>query len=107
VHGLSLASVLELFLSDPQTDGIILIGEIGGAEEEEAADFLRAAKPKKPVVGFVAGRHAPRRRRMGHAGTLNVFGGGDAASKIEALRAAGVIVAPDAASIGETMRRAL
>jgi succinyl-CoA synthetase alpha subunit len=107
VHGLSLAGCLELFLADPQTDGIVLIGEIGGAEEEEAADFLGAAKPKKPVVGFVAGRHAPRRRRMGHAGTLNVFGGGDAASKIEALRAANVFIAPDAASIGETMRRAL
>ncbi|MDP2619827.1 MAG: succinate--CoA ligase subunit alpha [Hyphomicrobiales bacterium] len=107
VHGLSLAACLELFLADPQTDGIILIGEIGGAEEEEAADFLRAARPKKPITGFVTGRHALPRRRMGHAGTLNVFGGGDAASKIEALRAAGVIVAPDAATIGETMRRAL
>jgi len=107
VHGLSLAGCLELFLVDPETDGIILIGEIGGAEEEEAADFLRGAKTKKPVVGFVAGRHAPPRRRMGHAGTLNVFGGGDAAAKIEALRAAGVFIAPDAATIGETMRRAL
>lgn len=107
VHGLSLAACLELFLADPQTDGIVLIGEIGGAEEEEAADFLRAARPKKPIAGFVAGRHAPPRRRMGHAGTLNVFGGGDAASKIEALSAAGVFVAPDAATIGETMLRAL
>lgn len=107
VHGLSLAAVLELFLADPGTDGIILIGEIGGAEEEEAADFLRTAKPKKPVVGFVAGRHAPKRRRMGHAGTLNVFGGGDAESKTEALRRANVFIAPDAATIGETMHRAL
>lgn len=107
VHGLSLAGCLELFLADPATDGIILIGEIGGVEEQEAADFLRQARPRKPVVGFVAGRHAPRERRMGHAGTLNVFGRGDAASKIEALRAARVSIAPDAASIGETMRRAL
>ena len=107
VHGLSLAACLELFIADPETDGIILIGEIGGVEEEEAADFLRAAKSKKPIVGFVAGRHAPREKRMGHAGTLNVFGGGDAASKIEALRAARVSIAPDAAGIGETMRHAL
>ncbi|HSM18824.1 MAG TPA: succinate--CoA ligase subunit alpha [Hyphomicrobiales bacterium] len=107
VHGLSLAAVLELFLADPGTDGIILIGEIGGAEEEEAADFLRNAKPNKPVVGFVAGRHAPKRRRMGHAGTLNVVGGGDAESKTEALRRANVFIAPDAATIGETMHRAL
>ena len=107
VHGLSLAGVLELFLADPGTDGIILIGEIGGAEEEEAADFRRNAKPNKPVVGFVAGRHAPKRRRMGHAGTLNVVGGGDAESKTEALRRANVFIAPDAATIGETMHRAL
>jgi len=107
VHGLGFAACLELFLADPGTDGIILIGEIGGVEEEEAADFLRSARPKKPVVGFVAGRHAPRRRRMGHAGTINIFGRGDAEGKIEALRQANVFIAPDAASIGETMRGAL
>ena len=107
VHGLSLAECVELFLADSETDGVILLGEIGGAEEEEAADFVRSAKTRKPVVGFVAGRHAPRERRMGHAGTLDVFASGDAESKIEALRAADVLIAHDAAAIGETMRRAL
>jgi succinyl-CoA synthetase alpha subunit len=107
VHGLGFAECLDMFMADPETDGIILIGEIGGSEEEQAADYLRANRPKKPVVALVAGRHAPPERRMGHAGTLTIFGRGDAEAKIEALRAAGVHIAPNAQSVAETMRRAL
>ena len=107
VHGMGFAECLELFLADAETDGVILIGEIGGTDEEQAADFLRSAKPGKPIVGYVAGRHAPKERRMGHAGTVDVFGGGGVERKIEALEAAGVRMAPSAAAIGITMRRAL
>ena len=107
VHGMGFAECLELFLADAETDGVILIGEIGGTDEEQAADFLESAKPAKPVVGYVAGRHAPKERRMGHAGTVDVFGGGGVERKIEALQAAGVRMAPSAAAIGITMRRAL
>ncbi len=87
VHGLGFAECLEMFMADPETDGVILIGEIGGSEEEQAAAFLRANRATKPVVALVAGRHAPPERRMGHAGTLTVFGKGGAEAKIE--RAAG------------------
>lgn len=107
VHGIGFVDCLELFLADPETQGIVLVGEIGGGDEEEAAEFLKAEKPKKPVVAYIAGLHAPRERRMGHAGTVNVFGKGGAADKIEALRAAGAHIAPSAAEIGATMRRAL
>jgi succinyl-CoA synthetase alpha subunit len=107
VHGLGFAECLDLFMADPETDGVILIGEIGGNEEEQAADYLRANRPGKPVVALVAGRHAPPERRMGHAGTLTIFGKGDAAAKIDALRSAGVHIAPNAQSVAETMRRAL
>ena len=107
VHGMGFAECLELFMADEETDGVILIGEIGGTDEEQAAAFLELAKPAKPVVGYVAGRHAPKERRMGHAGTVDVFGGGGVERKIEALEAAGVTMAPSAAAIGITMRRAL
>ena len=107
VHGVGFVECLELFLSDPETDGIILIGEIGGSEEETAADFLQSEKPDKPIVALVVGRHAPPERRMGHAGTLSVFGRADAESKIEALRSAGAHIAPNAHLVGETMRQAL
>ena len=107
VYGMNFVDCLELLLADEETEGIILLGEIGGSAEEEAADFLRQAKPRKPVAAFVAGLHAPTQRRMGHAGTVSVFGKGAAAEKIEALRAAGVHVATSPAEIGSTMRRAL
>ncbi len=108
VHGMGFVDCLQLFLADPATEGIILVGEIGGTAEEEAAAFLQAEKPKKPVVAYVAGLHAPSERRMGHAGTVDVFGsGGRAADKIEALRAAGVSIAPSVATVGATMRQAL
>jgi succinyl-CoA synthetase alpha subunit len=98
---------LELFLADPDTDGVILLGEIGGTGEEEAADFLRQAKTSKRIVAYVAGRHAPTHRRMGHAGTVTVFGRGEADAKIEALAAAGAHMAPNAAVIGTTMKQVL
>ncbi len=107
VHGLGFVDCLELFLRDPQTEGILLIGEIGGSAEEEAAAFIAAEKPKKPIAAFVAGLYSETGRRMGHAGTVNVFGHGGAESKIEALRSAGVHIAPNAAEIGATMRQAM
>ena len=107
VHGIGFVDCLKLFMDDPDTDGIILIGEIGGAEEEEAAKFLSSTRYPKPVTALVVGRHAPTRRRMGHAGTLSVFGRGTAAGKIEALRAAGVAIAPNAHLVAATMQQAL
>jgi len=107
VHGMGFVDCLELFFDDPDTAGVLLIGEIGGTAEEEAAAFLESTGMKKPVAGYVAGVHAPTERRMGHAGTVNVFGRGDAAVKIAALEAAGVVMAESAAEIGTTMRRAM
>lgn len=107
VHGIGFVECLELFMEDPETEGVILIGEIGGAEEEMAANYLKSAKPSKPVVALVAGRHAPPERRMGHAGTLTMFGRADADHKIEALRAAGVHIAHNTQLVAETMRQAL
>jgi succinyl-CoA synthetase alpha subunit len=107
ISGMSFVDCLELFLADPETDGIILLGEIGGAAEEDAAAFLAAERPRKPVVAFVAGRFAPPGRRMGHAGTVNADGTGGAEAKIEALRSAGVHIADTAAAIGATIAKAL
>jgi succinyl-CoA synthetase alpha subunit len=108
VHGIDLRGCLELFLADPDTSGIILIGEIGSTEEEEAAALLASlAKPAKPVVALVVGTHAPLERRMGHAGAFVDGGSGGTATKIEALRNAGVHIAPNASLVGATMRRAL
>jgi succinyl-CoA synthetase alpha subunit len=107
VHGLRLADCVRLFLDDRETEGIILIGEIGGSEEEEAAELITRLKPKKPIVALVAGRYAPPERRMGHAGALAAAGRGDAEHKLEALQKAGVTIAPRADLVGETMRRAL
>ncbi len=106
VHGVGFVDCLKLFFEDPDTECVVLLGEIGGSDEEEAGAFLKQNKAPKPVVAYIAGLHAPTERRMGHAGTVNVFGQGDAAAKIEALRAAGVTIAPTAADIGLTVRQA-
>lgn len=108
VHGIGFVDCLKMFMDDPETEAVILIGEIGGAEEERAAAYLREAKSSKPVVALIAGRHAPPERRMGHAGTLSIFGrGGGAEPKIKALRAAGAHIARNTQSVAETMRQAL
>jgi succinyl-CoA synthetase alpha subunit len=107
IHGIDLKTCLELFLDDQETRGIILIGEIGGTEEEEAASLVSRLKPRKPIVALVVGRQAPRERRMGHAGAFMAGSSGSADSKIAALKAAGIRIASDASLVGETMRRAL
>jgi succinyl-CoA synthetase alpha subunit len=106
VNGTNFIDVLELFNADPGTDGVILIGEIGGTSEEEAAEYVRR-EMKKPVAAFIAGQTAPKGKRMGHAGAIISGGKGTAADKIEAFRSAGIRVAPSPAELGITLKAAL
>lgn len=106
VHGLNHIEVIRMFQDDPETEGIILIGEIGGTDEEEAAEFIKSYV-RKPVAAFIAGASAPKGKRMGHAGAIIRGSGGTAASKIKALEDAGVFVANTAAEIGGKMCAAM
>jgi succinyl-CoA synthetase alpha subunit len=107
VHGLGFADCLSLFAEDPKTKAVVLIGEVGGKEEEQAAAFLKERKIDKPVIAFVAGRHAPPGRRMGHAGTMNFYGGGSVADKIALLKDSGAIIAENPSLIGRAVFREL
>ena len=110
IKGSEHIDILELFLADPETHSIIMIGEIGGAAEEDAAQFLTDEKKRgrwKPTAGFIAGRTAPAGRRMGHAGAIVSGGKGDAESKIEAMKRAGIVVADSPAGLGEAVMKAI
>ena len=106
IIGTNFVDALDLFNRDPQTEAVIMIGEIGGTAEQEAADFIKK-EFRKPVVGFIAGQTAPKGKRMGHAGAIIAGGKGTAAEKMEAFRRAGVTLAPSPAELGATMQAVL